>query len=330
LSFSREVGVILTIISMKKLFIIILLSCIFVSCATLFNTPTTAIDIYTTKPSRIVVNNDTTITHDNKVSISVMRSRDPITITAISDSIKKVVKIESIYSLAYVSNVFFLYGIAGAIVDHNSPKQFTYPFKVYLNSNDTSGMYYLYGKANNRNELYLKVSIPEINTYLFRPLSNGVKTATGFLGISAGIDYYHKKNQYLNLSVTCAADYYVPFPAPIDCIGKSESLSSIYLSLSNNYKINRFSLGYGLSYCRNYWTYDYNSSMLELEVPVILSTHEMHDALGLIFSSYIQFGRYFDVGLIYRPTFIALNPQTTFQYEHLISIDFAWKIRLKK
>ena len=225
-----------------------MLSCIFVLCATLFNKPTTDIDIYTTEPSKIVVNNDTALTQDNKVSISVRRSRDPLFFTAISDRIKKEVILESTYSLVYVSNVLFLCGIVGTIVDHKNSKQFTYPSKVYLNSNDSSGMYYLYGKVNNKGELYLHVSIPEINTYLFRPFSSGIKTNTGFLGISAGIDYYHRKTQFLNLSVSAVADFFVPFPTTIDYSGESESLSSIYLSLSDNYKICRFSLGYGLSY----------------------------------------------------------------------------------
>lgn len=53
-------------------------------------------------------------------------------------------------------------------------------------------------------------------------------------------------------------------------------------------------------------------------------------ALGFVFPTYFQFGEYFSVGVIYRPTFYRPDLTDKFAYEHLISVDFAWKIRLKK
>lgn len=38
----------------------------------------------------------------------------------------------------------------------------------------------------------------------------------------------------------------------------------------------------------------------------------------------------FNIGIVYRPTFYRPDLINKFKYEHLISIDFAWKIRLMK
>jgi hypothetical protein len=54
------------------------------------------------------------------------------------------------------------------------------------------------------------------------------------------------------------------------------------------------------------------------------------DALGFVFPAYMYFRKVLGVGVIYRPSFYRPNMTDKFQYEHLISIDFVWKIRLKK
>lgn len=53
-------------------------------------------------------------------------------------------------------------------------------------------------------------------------------------------------------------------------------------------------------------------------------------SVGFIFPLYIQAGEYFNIGLLYGPSFLTIKPTTEFKYEHLISIDFAWKIPIIK
>ncbi|MCL2651139.1 MAG: hypothetical protein FWD60_08985, partial [Candidatus Azobacteroides sp.] len=48
-----------------------------------------------------------------------------------------------------------------------------------------------------------------------------------------------------------------------------------------------------------------------------------HKAFGLIFPIYFHVEKSFYISIVYRPTF-----SNKFAYEHLISIDFAWKIEL--
>jgi hypothetical protein len=53
-------------------------------------------------------------------------------------------------------------------------------------------------------------------------------------------------------------------------------------------------------------------------------------ALGLVFPVDFQLGRRFYIGVIYRPTFFRFGVVKNFRYEHLISVDFSWKLRIKK
>lgn len=148
-----------------------------------------------------------------------------------------------------------------------------------------------------------------------------LKLAWAFLGAAIGLDYYYSKNKFINLEVSTASDFYGSLPLKLFLIFKKrhdEVMSSNYISLSNNYKFKRFTFGYGLSYARNYWE-------LRIEWPRKIKNNI---ALGLVFPIYFQAGDFFNIGVVYKPTFYRPNATDKFLYEHLISVDFAWKIKL--
>lgn len=123
------------------------------------------------------------------------------------------------------------------------------------------------------------------------------------------------------------SDFFVPFPAAVDISGEYELMSSRYASVSNNHRLGRFSFGYGLSYSKNTWDYRYYD---RFDPPPLAREpiKRSHNAFGLVFPTYFQLGEQFNIGVIYRPTFFRPTMTYKFAYEHLISIDFAWKIRL--
>ena len=297
------------------------------SCASLTNHEWTKSTIYTTEPTRIVFRNDTIKTLKNKAKLTLERKNTQIEIIAITDSLKKKVTFNPINSLAYWANIPYNFGI-GMLKDRTSHKRYSYPKNIYLNSSDTINRHFSYEQGNNKGQLLLDLSLSHINSFQLTPENEGTKSNTGFWGISVGFDYFHSKNQYVNLSFSAVSDFFVPVPAAVDIVGEYELMSSAYLSLSNNYKIKRFSLGYGLSYVENTW--DLGNYGEDKTVPTRESVKKTNNAFGLIFSSYFQATPHFYIGVIYRPTFLRLDIEPTFKYEHLISIDFAWKIRLKK
>ena len=177
----------------------------------------------------------------------------------------------------------------------------------------------LYGQTSIENEgrLQLHLSLPIINSFRIVPEEEGAKVNTGFGGITIGLDYYHSKNQFVHIEGSTATG--AQFRN-----AKYGYISSDYISLSNNHKIKRITVGYGLSYViNNTWQYG-EWKILNFFAP-IESIKKSHNAFGLIFSTYFQTGKYFNIGIVYRPTLA-----NKFAYEHLISIDFAWKIRFDK
>lgn len=105
-------------------------------------------------------------------------------------------------------------------------------------------------KAKEKGQLYLHLSQPHVNSFDLLPVGESRKTNTGFMGISSGLDFVHSKNQYITLSASGVTDFMLPFPAPVDFSGEREFFSSVYAALSHNHKLNRFSLGYGISFVK--------------------------------------------------------------------------------
>jgi hypothetical protein len=215
------------------------------------------------------------------------------------------------------------------LVDMNSPKRYTYPGKIHINSADTISKYYHYSQSKNKGELHLHLSLPHINLFCLKPQNETYKINTGFWGLSVGLDYYHSNNQFINLGASGVLDFFLPFPAAVDLNGEHEFMSSWYISLSNNHRLGRFTLGYGLSYGENAWSLRY-FDWLDPPPPTRDPVTRRHNSLGLIFPAYFQLYQHFSIGVVYRPSFYRPNIKDKFSYEHLISIDFAWKIRLKK
>ena len=298
------------------------------SCATIMNQPQKNLTIYTTIPSEIIYKGDTIITVDNKANFRVERNKEPISFIATADSLTKTFQVKSQNSFMYWSNIFCNYGI-GMLVDRKNPKRYSYPQRIYVNSTNTIGRFFRYKQANNKGELYLHLSFPHINSFYLTPENEETKSNTGFWGLTIGLDYYHSKKQFINLGISNVSDFFVPFPAAVDISGEYELMSSRYISLSNNHRLRRFTIGYGLSYARNTWDFRYYERF-DPPPPTREPVKKSNNAFGLIFPTYFQLGEHFNIGVVYRPTFYRLNMTDKFKYEHLISIDFAWKIRIKK
>ena len=228
----------------------------------------------------------------------------------------------------YWVNIPYSYGI-GMLVDMNNPKRYSYPKRIYINSTDSRSNYYHYSQSDNKGEVHLHLSLPYINSFSLKPKNETRKVNTGFWGLSIGLDYFHSNNQFINIGTSGVLDFFLPFPAAVDMSGENELMSSWYISLSNNHRLGRFSVGYGLSYGRNTWDLSY-SDWGDPPPPTRNPITRSHSAFGLIFPNYFQFGEHFNIGIVYRPTFYRPNLTDKFSYEHLISVDFAWKIRLKK
>lgn len=304
---------------------ILMFTLMLTSCATLINKQTTFVHIKTDIPSVIIYKGDSLKTSKNRVLLTVNRSKCPLILTTITDSITREISILSKNSVAYTFNILN-FGI-GMLFEKERPIRYEYPWRVKLTLLDSPINTYRNIMPYSKGNLLLYFSFPYKNNFYLQPQNENSKNNTGNLGISLGLDIYYKENSFLNISVGSIHDFYLPFPAPIDYFGVHQFLSSKYLIFSNNHVINKFSLGYGVSYCKNEWVIkDFDDN--NISKPSIEYKNKSHKTLGLVFSTYYRLGKTFNLGLIYRPTFLPLNINDSFRYEHSISIDLAWKFKL--
>ena len=174
-------------------------------------------------------------------------------------------------------------------------------------------------RSNKKEKLYLHLSLPFINSFCMKFENKGANVKTGFFGVSAGLDYHHSKNQFVHLSASSVTHLF--------SIPKSngELMTSEYISLSNNHIIERFTIGYGFSYGTNQrekWENGWGWLSL------FPTDSEKHHVFGLTFPTYFRLTKLLNVGIVYRPTFYRPTSAEKFSYEHVISFDFAFKIRI--
>ena len=282
------------------------------------NKPTTKIKIYTDHSIEVLVGNDS-YQIENEEELHVKRQKDSLILIASQDSLTKTFVLESKNSFNYYANVF-TYGL-GLIWDLKSEKRYTYQRNVYL---DFSSQNLRKFRPNKKGQLDIQLSLPHINSFYLQPQNESSKTNTGFWGLTGGLEYYYNNKKSLGLSISAVSDFFVPFPAAVDLSGEYELMSSIYISLTDNLKIKDLSIGYGVNYSKNNWDLRYYEAF-DPPPPSREPVFKSSQSFGLTLNSYYRLGKHFNIGVVYRPTFFRVKPSTEFVYEHLISVDFAWK-----
>ncbi len=355
-------------------FILFIVSCLlFSSCAIMLNRDETLVYLYTADKAKVVYKSDTLITEANDgynaVAIEAKRSKYPLSFKIITDSVPKGKKINiepQISSTVYL-NLLTMPTIVYGLFDFTSSRRFTYKSPILLNSNlyqDENiplGLKqdlrkrknkYLTTKPSigrNKGDFFLNFSFPLFypGTYTFKPENQSRKSGGHFFGLSAGFDYYYKKNRFINLhsSLVFAGDISFEDDTPysynhyssydyiknrINPEYSDERIGSLTFSISDNRIINRISYGYGLTYAYNT---SREKSYLNYRPGLIPSIQEKtwdYSTIGLIFSGHYYFTSYFSGGIIYKPTFVQLKTKSAgaFCYEHQISLDFSFRIKL--
>lgn len=307
---------------MRKLYLLVPILLCFCSCATYINGDKTSIVIGTDRHAKVEIQSQTVYTSKNSVSVLVRRSSNPLEIKISADSIQKIITVKPQNSFLFWVNIPFNYGI-GMFVDRHHAKRYTYPREIYSSLADSSRTYkksipYHLGKN------FITISVPHMNSFFVKPdIVTKSITNTGFFGVGLSFDHYYHGNKFLRVSIGAVTNFAIPFPAPYDYWGDLTTLSSEYLNITNNYQVNKFLLGYGVSFARNSWKHSDTYT-----IPVTYYGSQDNAAIGIVLQSYYKLSPSFYVGAIYRPTFIRFPSAHTLQYEHLISLDLSWRIRL--
>lgn len=310
------------------------------SCATLITRRSYNIKVSTDLPDARIELLDSTYILPAKFKIR--RSKEDLKIKLIGDSIEKnfVVKASPNAAFLYGNLIWTYLSPAAYLIDFTNQKRFYYGRRLRLNSFDTLGIirpkiskyYYDYWSKTyetNKGHINVKCSFPWVNSFYLHPIQETPKINTGFWGVSGGLEYFYKKNKYVSLTGSAVMDFFIPFPAAVEFSGERKSMYSIYISLTDNYNFRRFTLGYGINLSNNTWRLSYYDRF-DPPPPTREPVTKISNSVGFTFDAYHQLTENLYVGLIYRPTILNVYPDVAVKYEHLISIDFMFKLRIKK
>lgn len=330
-----------------KYLLVVLAGAFLTSCVSIFNNKDTRVFLYTENPTKVVYKGDTIQTEYrngfNALHLTVPRSKDSLSLTVVSDSVDKVIRIPSKISSTYHLEALSTLGYS-LLINWKSPKRYTYKSPLVLNDNlnpiknipaelkkDLAERKKLLPSLDGdrfrtyKGDIFLNLTFPTVNYFTIKPSNKKRKDSFGFLGIGLGLDYYYQNNRFLSLIMSGSMDNEFPVPVGIDYFDEiHEHIYSLDVLITHNHKYKRFTYGYGLAFAQNTWNYNGGYTGIH---------HKKHtSALGAGIRSHYYLSSKFTVGLIYRPTFVVLksSDNKTFKYEHLLSIDFALKFRVKK
>lgn len=210
----------------------------------------------------------------------------------------------------------------------------------------------IYGKTgrdkfySEKGDVYFSFAVPFIypGHTVIKPNRSSYKGEVSVLGFAGGFDYYYKKNRFVNLSASATSGGDIVIGCGFDGYDDSERFNIYNVTLSHNHRYKRFSFGYGLSHSYVHWWEDKyfdspftqsdhsNDSNDFYHMPAYNRNENMYSNLGFVFNGYYYLSNGFSVGLVYKPTLIRLSSimDKRICYEHQISLDFAFKIRLSK
>jgi len=300
------------------------------SCATIVNNNSIAVNIYSDTDSvKIYLNNDTSIYYNLPAIIGVNRSKDDLIITAQKDTIQKTIEVKSYNTAAFWwGNLFNGTGVIGYAIDLTNHRRFKYPETILIIFNDDNNFD---SKTNyntwlppEKNLFNLKYSIPEGNhLYLNKGYDYG--TTFGFLGISAGFEYYFSDKYCLNVDFGGLTDFMLPFPAPVDYMGDYDRSFAVYsdIQLGSDYKNLHYDVG--IQFTRTSY---YERETVDL-FPVYIDTlkhKKIQNNLGFAFSSYYRISKYFNIGINYYPSFLVLERNPKFHYSHLLFFELMFRV----
>ena len=186
--------------------------------------------------------------------------------------------------------------------------------------------FYSRWRAPIQSDFAFKVSIPEGN-FLYLNKGSHYGSSFGFLGLSAGFEYYLSDTYCINMDVGLLTDNMIPFPAPVDYMGSYDMSSAFFGDIQIGTDWKRFHFDFGIQHCRTLYMERETVSLFPDYVDSLkLSVEER--TYGLAFSSYFRISRTFNVGLNYYPSFIVSNDQgARGHYAHLLFLDLIFRIR---
>lgn len=299
------------------------------SCATILNSPVQKIYISSGKDVKIVSVDKATYvdsafkSKDAPKAYYVPRSNNPLKVTIQIDSIQKTLLLRPRNSLAFWANIYFNYGL-GMLVDWKNVKRCRYRANNYFTEEN--------GKIINKGTfLTLPKFIPAEKGMLNFSLSAPIMTnlvvnspygnyeSSGMIGLSAGLNYYYSKKDYISADIGFGTDV---LPLPIDYFGPHEQSDLVYANFRNNRVLGNIDIGYGINISKYYWYLIKESGQNSQSLSNV--------GIGGSFSADYRLTNYFRLGVLYQPNLLNNSFRPTIDYQHYFSLNLIWRTPLNK
>ena len=177
-----------------------------------------------------------------------------------------------------------------------------------------------------KGQVRITMGFPWINQFYVQTQQEPASNYIGFIGLSFGSEYAYKADRYLRLEASFATTHSEPTLLASD-VYDEYLVYAATLAFSYNIQYQRWTFGTGVQYSNNGWRHTFC-------VPLdrgctIPSLGENSNTLGAIGTVHYQLGKAFFAGMVYRPNFVRLHPETAFLYQHSVSLDLSMKLGLR-
>jgi len=317
---------------MRICILIIWLSLLLTSCATLMNSKQTMIEVHTNPDSAtICLDNDSCF--KSPLCLEVPRSYSDFNIVVKADSVKKTIRIKSKVSPEFKwGNLLFVYYCPiGYIVDASSrQKIYSYDNSIFVDLSNKRADYQKW-KSSKKGQFYFRGSMPWFD-FLEFDNGRGFENYKSYMGLTIGVDYYHSKRSYLSLSGGATGISDIAFPV-MDrwLLDTAQFAKSFSAKLTNNHDINIFStdnisftLGYGLSFTHFRYRQIFEDTITNKTIELYKSNKS---SLGLCFDANVILFKYGFIGINVLPSCYTLN-SSKWEYSYLAYFDFGIRLPL--
>jgi hypothetical protein len=232
------------------------------------------------------------------------------------------------YFAYWFANIYTSYGL-GMFIDYTNDKSFEYPIYNYF-TRVNGQIENVRFKPIPEKKVKFIIGVPLINFYQLQTDNRKTNSVSG-LGISAGIEYFLKRNIYLSMNIGVTMNLYSKRNDTINeihafkdfYIGSNNSSSAKYLNFRVNRISPRWDYGLGFALTNLNWRSNIRTNLTDSTYFYTPASYKSLN-LGLTGDLRLRLTPNFNVGIQYQPLLFDFQHKL-FNYQHFITSELIWR-----
>jgi hypothetical protein len=324
---------------MRKILFLFVFSIVINSCATIINHPFQKIHINHDPDISIRVDTSKYLYRSSNIynvfipkdyvekDFYFLRSRNEIPLIINETDTFKLKPHRSYFAFWY-ANICTSYGL-GMLIDYTNDKSFEYPIYNYF-TRVNSQIKNIRFKPIPEKKVKFTIGVPFINFFQLQTDNAKISSASG-LGISAGVEYFLKKDIYLSMNIGVTMNLYSKSNDTINemhgfkdfYFGSDRASSAKYLNFRVNKISPRWEYGIGLSLTNLNWNLNKRTDLTDSTYFYTPASYKSLN-LGLTGDLRLRLTPNFNLGLQYQPLFFDFQHKK-YYYQHFITTELIWR-----